>query len=127
MLPKAERTEHTICFCGFVPVKNEKFYLGARVDDHHLEEPVTSQFGLKYRQVSEPDHVLGSGVRLTGAEIELQGPKAIEPGASAEVWIDAVRGLAPALLAYIEVDRCEPLKGLHYKITGAIKAIRSQS
>lgn len=78
-----------------------------------------------YRRMADPDGVVGEGISFSGGGIQFRGRLPLRIAEAAEVRIDAVKGLSPPLIAYIEVSRCDREDSGSYRIAGVIKGIRS--
>lgn len=79
---------------------------------------------LRYRALSGLDFQPGLVVSLKGDEILFWGQAGLEPGSASEVRVDEVKGVAPPVIAYIEVSACEA-DASGYRISGLIKGIRA--
>ena len=88
------------------------------------ETPLHSR--VEYRHIAASATCSGEGIALSGAGIRFRGDGPFPVGEAAEVRIDAVKGLAPPLLAYIEVSHCEREASGAWRIAGVIKGIRSE-
>ena len=88
------------------------------------ETPLHSR--VEYRHIAASATCCGEGIALSGAGIHFRGDGPLPVGEAAEVRIDAVKGLAPPLLAYIEVSHCEREVSGAWRIAGVIKGIRSE-
>lgn len=80
--------------------------------------------GVMYRLVSDAVFMEGRGINLSGGGILFEGSAALPVGMAAEVRLEGVRGVAPALVAFIRVVRCEPSGASGYRMAGMIKGIR---
>ncbi|RQW84135.1 MAG: hypothetical protein EHM62_01090 [Methylococcus sp.] len=88
------------------------------------ETPLHSR--VEYRHIAASETCSGEGIALSGAGIRFRGDGPLPVGEAAEVRIGAVKGLAPPLLAYIEVSHCERETTGGWRIAGVINGIRSE-
>lgn len=76
-----------------------------------------------YRPIARSEPIEGEGIAFSGSRIRFSGEQSLSEGAAAEVRIEAVKGLSPALTAYIEISRCEPDDLLGFCIEGTVKGL----
>ena len=80
-----------------------------------------------YRKVGDVLLMKGEGISWGGRTIRFRGEAAIPTGTAIEVHIAGVKGVAPPLVVYLEIQACASEAPAEFLLNGAIKGIISRA